>query len=135
MKTEYEANDLITNAPRELLLEIHHRLNSWEWHPALGEAPEGWDDMSWKEKLPHVEYWMVRIEAVCSQKEILRYHHIHNLGKTPEQFEDWWDSFVLREILDGVHEQPFAFDLSPMALGFSIGSIVVSLILIITQLC
>lgn len=91
------------------LIEIHDTLNCWKWDDRLGKKPEDWDTMphfknsfcvlnfhkiSKKAKTKHniIKPLMECIELTIPQKAILRYHHLHNLGRTEQQFEDWWQS-------------------------------------------
>ena len=121
--------------PRGIYPEIYDRLNSWEWHPALGEAPEGWDGMTWQEKRPYIQEWMGHIKSKCSEKELLRYHHIHNLNRSEQQFDDWWDSYVLDGIIEELHERPIMYNPAPATLALSFVATLISLIAIVMQLC
>ena len=84
------------------LCEIYHQLNSWEWDDRLGEKPEGYDDLiGWRYKWYHVftrpktKYEVItpiinEIKMIVPRKELLRHHHLVNIGSTNEEFEKWW---------------------------------------------
>jgi len=92
----------ISKFSQEELCEAYDIMNSWGWYDKFGEKPEGFDNMpnyrrTLMEKVFHVptkedyisSFCMAIVEAV-PEKELLRYHHIHNLGRTDEEFEKWW---------------------------------------------
>lgn len=86
----------------EELCEIYENLNSWKWDDRIGRKPEGWDkfpkyNYHWyhklirrRTKMYYIEQPMEQIENVVPKKEILRYHNVHVLGETNEDFEKWW---------------------------------------------
>ena len=92
----------ITKFSQEQLCEAYNALNHWEWYDGFGEKPSDFDNMIWYrrtffEKLFHVQSRWDYIHPLCNairnivpEKELLRYHHIHNLGRTNEEFETWW---------------------------------------------
>lgn len=92
----------ITKFSQEELCEAYDVLNGWGWYEKFGEKPTGFDEMpnyrrTFIEKVfrvPSKEDYIgplcKAIENVVPQKELLRYHHIHNLGSTIEEFETWW---------------------------------------------
>ena len=111
---------IISRALKELIATpkpewpaIYSNLNSWRWDDHLGEKPTDWDDMPWyKDKKilfyntyeddPKVRtrYKIIEpinkyIESEIGSKEILRYHHLHNCGRTNQQFEEWWAEQVI----------------------------------------
>lgn len=89
---------------------VYNALNQWEWDSRLGDKPVGWDDMPlyankkflWfticrENKRAHTRSRIISpilryIDGLIGHKAVLRYHHIHNLHRTDQQFEDWWDS-------------------------------------------
>lgn len=92
----------ITKLTQEQLCEAYSIMNSWGWYDDLGEKPPGFDNMiryrrTIFEKLfrvpareDYISPLMRAIERVVPEKELLRYHHIHNLGRTNEEFETFW---------------------------------------------
>lgn len=83
---------LIHDMPYQTKLEVYDRLNCREWPAVLGKPPEGFETMNVEQKLAEVEPIMQQIEMEIGKKAVLRYHQKHNLGRTDQQFEDWWDS-------------------------------------------
>lgn len=131
LKHLLEAEELSKSIPREQYPEIWNELNQFQWHPALGSAPQGWDSMTYKEKMPYIETWNSVLN--CSEKEKLRYHHIHNLGRTEQQFEDWWDSKVFQDIMEEIRDYLFFRRSGPVIYIISILAIAISLIAIIMR--
>lgn len=90
--------------PTETLARWHNTINGWEWPDDLPSKPEGFDEMPYyflrddprryTEPCKFTASWLVakRIEGIIGEKECLRWHHLHNLGRTNEQFEKWWRS-------------------------------------------
>lgn len=74
-------------------------LNHWEWPEDLPGKPEGFDDFpniikDGEDLLPNKYDWtgsiMKSIEKRIGRKEVLRWHHLHNLNHTNEEFQNWW---------------------------------------------
>ena len=87
--------------PIQELCEIYQKTNSWDWDLRMGDEPEDWEQLVicknrwWKEKCSVTRYSYIKpineyIRNAVSEKELLRYHHIHNLHRTNEEFEMWW---------------------------------------------
>lgn len=92
-------DDILEGIPRETLPEVWCRLNRYEWHPLLGDKPDGWDEMTYEEKSRAMELPFLSIKCICSQKELLRYANtVDDQMMTEAQFDDWWDSSVREEI-------------------------------------
>jgi hypothetical protein len=88
---------------RETLARWWNTLNNWNWPDDMPEKPEGFDELACVDKLkdpsnaskptkhalmgPH----MNAIVSLIGMRECLRWHHIHNLGRTNEQFNTWWN--------------------------------------------
>lgn len=68
------------------LCELYDRLNNWEWDDRLGTPPT--DD---REPDSERSFIMESIRHRVGGKQLLRWHHIHNLGRTPEEFERWYE--------------------------------------------
>lgn len=88
--------------PVKVLAEWWNILNSWEWPDDLPGKPSNWNDLAFAYPPGHPNpshyqcklNWIAPIQAVIKDtigfKECLRYHHIHNLARTDQQFEEWW---------------------------------------------
>jgi hypothetical protein len=77
-------------------------LCGWQWPDDLPGKPEGFD--AWCNFFPLgdgrrlteanrynvVDPLMRLLEAMIGAKECLRWHHLHNLQRTDEEFEEWW---------------------------------------------
>lgn len=84
------------------LCEIYDVLQSWEWDERIGEKPQGFDELpNYNYKLRHkllkrktkedyINPVIAAIEKTVPRKELFRYHHLHNLKRYNEEFEDWW---------------------------------------------
>ena len=94
----------IKKIPHEKLLRIYDEMNLYAWSDDLPGKPEGWEEMSFAEKDKWSRWIVKSIEHELSRKAILRHHHTHNLGRTVQQFDDWWDSMILRT-LDYNHKE------------------------------
>lgn len=90
------ASTIVRSIPRRDLTRILYELNSWNWPEELGEAPEGWESMTIDEKADHPKFRAIcsELENEVSEKAFLRYHHTNNLGRSEEEFEDWWQSEI-----------------------------------------
>lgn len=93
----YEIRRILYQYSNDELCEIYNNLNHWKWDERLGEIPNGFYDLPNFLKRPYGECkqryispFMREIERVVSQHDLLRYHHICNLERTEEEFEQWW---------------------------------------------
>lgn len=77
---------LLDKIPHERMIEMADELNSWGWPEELDVAPESGER---REEIRHMV--LSRIESEVGYKARMRYHHIHNLHRTAQEFEDWWD--------------------------------------------
>lgn len=82
------------------LAGIENHLNHWEWDGRLGEKPTNWDTMCDFSKDKNVEskYKIITpimkgIKDVIGIKECLRWHHLNNLNRTNNEFEEWWKNY------------------------------------------
>lgn len=99
-KTVRIAIKKINSLSNEELCEVYNVLNHWGWDDRIGEKPDGWERLHywkvglWPERTRHsyLEPICKRISEIVSEKELLRYHHIHNLHRTNEEFEMWWEN-------------------------------------------
>lgn len=87
------------------LCEIDNTLNGWGWDDRLGEKPEGWDNLprfDERDKVitkdTYVSPILRSIEVIVTKKALFRWHYINNLGKTNQEFEDWWDSDIEKQL-------------------------------------
>jgi hypothetical protein len=79
------------------LLEIHDNLSSYNWDDRIGDKPDGYDNYphysknKWQiTKVTIIRPYFQAIESLLSEREILKYHHLHNLHKNIFQFYFWW---------------------------------------------
>lgn len=95
----------LTEFSKDELCMIDNVLNCWKWPPKLGAVPDGFYDMpNWVDgyrrflkiptKMDIISPIMREIESMVGHKAILRWHHIHNMKRTPEQFEEWWQNLL-----------------------------------------
>lgn len=144
----------ITGFSQEELCEAYSVLNSWEWYDGFGNKPDGFDDMpqyrqTVKEKLFHrpartdyIDPYFKAISDSVPEKELLRYHHIHNLGHTNEEFESWW--YAKRKRITGGRElkgfwtslkknHPLEYEITQwMILAISLLAIVINIVKMVT---
>lgn len=86
----------------EDLCEIYDKISSWEWDERIGQKPKNFDNMPlWKEhfwqRKVHTRFFYLepiykQIKHKVGEKKLLHYHHIHNLHRTEEQFQEWWEN-------------------------------------------
>ena len=86
----------------EELCEVYDNTNSFKWDERLGKEPDGFYELPlFNSRLIHkiirrrTRYEYVHrvndvIRSVVEEKDLLRYHHLHNLHRTNEQFEEFW---------------------------------------------
>lgn len=62
------------------------------WPDDLPGKPDNLDTYLWDEPTRYeaIRPIIEEIKRRIGDKEILRYHHLHNLGKSNEDFETWW---------------------------------------------
>jgi hypothetical protein len=80
--------------------------NSWRWPDDYPNKPAGFDDLPNRrtisdplrgilpDKFTFITPINRQLRATIGRKKCLRYHHIHNLNRTDEQFEEWWKEGV-----------------------------------------
>ncbi|HBF65888.1 MAG TPA: hypothetical protein DDW34_09265 [Clostridium sp.] len=90
MRYNQEINFL--NFSTTKLAELWNEANGWRWPEDLGVKPEGWEDMSTRQKGKVLTPIVKKIEKMIGEKELLRYHHLFNLGRSNEEFERWWET-------------------------------------------
>lgn len=104
-----QISDLIDQMPTADKIKIAHHLNLYEWLDILPGKPEGWEAMSHEERCEWIDPIYRYIERRVSTKALSRYWHINELGRSEQEFNDWWDSlpelrkisiYDRREILD-----------------------------------
>ena len=83
----------------ETLLRWYSNLNRWQWSEDLPfTEPEGAKEAILRDKgdaasldaKQKYNYLMNTIQRIVGTKATYRYHHLHNLGVTEEEFEAWW---------------------------------------------
>lgn len=129
---------VVDGIPMEDLPEVWSRINHFEWDARLGEMPDGWENMSIPEKHQVTRDIYSCIESRSSNKELLRYHHKVELGRTDQQFDDWWESMVLSELLEAMQNRPERHPENGIVWlisAISIAAAVLSLAAIAMQLC
>lgn len=84
--------DLIAEMPTNDKIRIAHQLNTYEWLDILPGKPVEWDIMNFAEKDEWIHPIYSYIETIVSTKALSRYHHINELGRSEQEFNDWWDS-------------------------------------------
>ena len=89
--------------PIETLARWWNTLNCWEWPEDLPGKPENFENMARYFTLDNPQQGKIwtkfdvispinkAIKAKIGKKECLRYHHIHNIGRTNDEFEQWWN--------------------------------------------
>lgn len=92
----------LSSFSKDELCEIFDRINSWQWDERLGEEPKNWDNMRRHRKWYQnpfkttrgkiIKPIMLEIECRVGNKCLLKHHHLHNLGKTEEEFQEWWEN-------------------------------------------
>ena len=82
----------------EQLAEIENKLNQWEWPDLLRKKPLNFDNLPIFSKDPTViskrtivSPIIELINMTIGEKETLKWHHINNLNRTIEEFEEWWE--------------------------------------------
>jgi hypothetical protein len=101
---EVEPIDLSTidfNQDKQTLLRWGSTLNVWEWPEDMCPKPERYDELPTHLRPGHPQRRYTKHELInpivfvlhtmTTERERLHYHHINNLGKTDEQFEEWWN--------------------------------------------
>ena len=69
----------------EQLCQLYNSLNQRKWDRRLGKQPSD----------PNIFFILMnQISQEIGQKELLKWHWIHNLGKTEEAFLRWYDKEV-----------------------------------------
>ena len=90
----------MTETYTEKLARWANTLNIWEWPEDLQGRPDGWDELpeiikNGQEFAPNKYTWsgsiINEIKKTIGHKEFLRWHWIHNLSKTNEEFETWYE--------------------------------------------
>lgn len=94
--------DCLNGRDTETLARWSCILNAWEWPDDMPGKPPNFDELPWfyglqdfrrghlLTRLDFVDPLREAIEGRIGDKEVMRYHHLHNLGRTNEQFEHWW---------------------------------------------
>lgn len=98
MKWTPVASQYIARLPRKTKIEVYTALNCWQWHPALGVEPDWWNCKGMgREKRRMITPIMREIKRHVSEKELREYWHVVELGRTKEEFEQWWRAQSIEE--------------------------------------
>ena len=93
------------------LCEIYSNANSWGWDERLGEMPDEFyklPEYNWKllhmfirrrTRYDYIHPICEAIRAIVGEKELLRYHNVHNLKRTNEEFEQTWNRWQAEKAL------------------------------------
>jgi hypothetical protein len=91
-------DNMLVDLNVETLSRWYNTLNNWEWPDDLIGKPEFWDNLfDYLENKNEVSKFVIItpiqniIEQLIGRKECLRWHHIHNLDRTNDEFEKWWN--------------------------------------------
>jgi len=117
-KQPREALLRIAELSKDELCEIYDNANSWKWDRRLGEMPEGFESLpnfnwKWYHSLFRRKSKEIYIGPVCEaiskivgEKQLLKYHHLHNLGRSSEEFERFWNIQQIEKVT-GILLYPF----------------------------
>ena len=134
---------MLDGLPRSTLARIGHELSYRNWPDDLPGKPEGWDSMTADEKHGWIRPIKDYIDIKIGRKAILRDYQMRLLGKTAEEFEDWWDSELLRRLEENDKKLRKCYDgrnnsddyrdvilcIITAVLGFSLGVVLTMLVL------
>lgn len=85
METFLKVEELLEQIPRERMIEMGDELNRYDCWPAeLEEIPS-------ERREAHRNELRSMVEVRVGRRALLRYHHLHNLHRTEQEFEDWWE--------------------------------------------
>lgn len=90
---------IVEALPRQKCLEIYESLKVAQWHEALGTEPEGWGYMTTGDRRFILGDAVRHIEDRIPLKERKRYERQKKYGETEEQFNEWWESIIVENIL------------------------------------
>lgn len=83
----------------EELCSIYNNLNYWKWDERLGRKPDNFEHLPDYQKKrygiskdTYITPIIKEIRRRVSEHDLLRFHHINNLGRTEKEFEEWWDA-------------------------------------------
>ena len=131
--------------PQKEWSKLWNALNDHMWPEELGEPPE---DFEIENNVccsvhPVVAYLMQSIEISCGKKSCLRYFHKTELGKTDQEFDDWWESMIKKELEEefrkgnqngnyrqgyGNRIEDYCLTISSFTLGFTLCILLIALI-------
>ena len=95
-----EMTERIMAIPRAEHPELVWALRRGEWDDRLGSKPENWEDMDQNERINASKMQIEYLESHVSKKELDRYFLTHYLQYTDQQFEDTWDSVIMKHFED-----------------------------------
>lgn len=92
---------------KQELLEIHDKLNRYEWDYRLGSKPQRFDRLpnhdrhTYLTKYNILKPYMKLLGSLLTEKEVLKFHHVNNLNKSEREFNRWWLKRQIRIIVTG----------------------------------
>lgn len=96
----YEIRKLLYNFPNDELCEIYDTISNWKWDERLGKIPENFYELPLYTRIgidkkgitrdTYLRPFCEEIRRIVSEHDLLKYHHLHNLNKTEDEFERWW---------------------------------------------
>ncbi len=101
LELEREGRDLIpkiVGLPREKCLEIYGILQNFQWPDELGDKPSGWEQMSAFDFSCLVNALTEYLEEMIPLKERKRHERALKFGETEEQFNEWWESYLIESL-------------------------------------
>jgi hypothetical protein len=86
--------------PIETLARWYNEFNCWKWPSDLLDLKPEWYEIEGNGYPPqiyrcaaYIRPLMRAIDDKIGHKECLRWHHLHNLGRTDQEFEQWWQGY------------------------------------------
>ena len=78
--------------PEPVLATWWNIFNRWEFPTELIHLmPEDWSNWNYGTKHDFIRGIMRHLAELVPEKERMRFHHRVNLGRTEEEFEEWWN--------------------------------------------
>lgn len=140
MGKPYEIRQQLLSFSTDELCEIYERLNNWEWDERLGEAPDRFyelqnyarDGNDSETRETYILPYMREIYRLVPVYDLMRHYHIHVLGRTEEQFKNWWRESG-NEFSGFVHSEMFGDRRAPV-FDSVVSAIVIFVVLVVLVL-
>ena len=141
MKKPYEIRRQLLSFSTDELCEIYEKLNNWEWDERLGEIPDRFyelrnyvrDGNNLETKETYILPYMREIHRLVPEYDLMHHYHIHVLGRTEEQFKNWWRE-VGNEFCRFVYSETFGVRTSVFISVVSVIAVLAMLALIAVSL-